>query len=61
MSKEEAKANDKNPDIGMMFAHDDDSQSESEFIDIDEFEFDEDGHAIFPFKPIRILTFTLGT
>ena len=49
MSKEEAKANDKNPNIGKMFVDDDDSLSESEFIDIDEFEFDKDGHAIFPF------------
>ena len=30
------------------FAHDSDS-SESEFYDIDEFEYDADGHAIFPF------------
>ena len=51
MSKEQAKAYDKDPNIDMMFADsdsDDDSPS-SEYVDIDEFEYDEDGHAIFPF------------
>ena len=34
-----------------IFANDDsdDSSSESEYVDIDEFEYDADGHAIFPF------------
>ena len=52
MSKEEAEAYDKDPNIGMMFADDDsdsDSDSDSEYVDIDEFEYDQDGHAIFPF------------
>ena len=52
MSKEEAKAYDNDPDISMAFADpisDDSESSESEFYDIDEFEYDEDGHAIFPF------------
>ena len=35
----------------MMFAdsNSDDDSSSSEYVDIDEFEYDEDGHAIFPF------------
>ena len=51
MTKEEAKAYDNDPDINKIFANDDsdDSSSESEYVDIDEFEYDEDGHAIFPF------------
>ena len=51
MSKEEAKVYDNDPDIKKIFADDDsdDSSSESEYVDIDEFEYDEDGHAIFPF------------
>ena len=51
MSKEQAKAYDNDPDINKIFANDDsdDSSSESEYVDIDEFEYDEDGHAIFPF------------
>ena len=51
MSKEEAKAYDNDPDINKIFANDDsdDSSSESEYVDIDEFEYDENGHAIFPF------------
>ena len=51
MTKEEAEAYDKDPDINKIFANDDsdDSSSESEYVDIDEFEYDEDGHAIFPF------------
>ena len=51
MSKEEAKAYDKDPNIDMMFAdsNSDDDSSSSEYVDIDEFEYDEDGHAIFPF------------
>ena len=51
MTKEEAKAYDNDPDISMAFANDDsdDSSSESEYVDIDEFEYDADGHAIFPF------------
>ena len=51
MTKEEAEAYDKDPDINKIFANDDsdDSSSESEYVDIDEFEYYEDGHAIFPF------------
>ena len=51
MTKEEAEAYDNDPDINKIFANDDsdDSSSESEYVDIDEFEYDEDGHAIFPF------------
>ena len=52
MTKEEAKAYDNDPDISMAFADpvsDDSTSSESEFYDIDEFEYDADGHAIFPF------------
>ena len=51
MTKEEAEAYDKDPDINKIFVNDDsdDSSSESEYVDIDEFEYDEDGHAIFPF------------
>ena len=51
MTKEEAEAHDNDPDINKMFANDDsdDSSSESEYVDIDEFEYDADGHAIFPF------------
>ena len=48
ITKEEAEAYDKNPNIGMMFAEDS-SDSESEYVDIDEFEYDADGHTIFPF------------
>ena len=42
---------DNDPDINKIFANDDsdDSSSESEYVDIEEFEYDEDGHAIFPF------------
>ena len=51
MTKEQAKAYDKDPNIDMMFADSDsdDDSSSSEYVDIDEFEYDEDGHAIFPF------------
>ena len=52
VTKEEAEAYDNDPDISMAFADpisDDSESSESEFYDIDEFEYDEDGHAIFPF------------
>ena len=49
MTKEEAEAYDNDPNIGMMFADDDDSSSESEYVNIDEFEYDKDGHVIFPF------------
>ena len=52
MSKEEAEAYDNDPDISMAFADpvsDDSTSSESEFYDIDEFEYDADGHTIFPF------------
>ena len=52
MSKEEAEAYDNDPDISMAFADpnsSDSDSSESEFYDIDEFEYDADGHAIFPF------------
>ena len=51
MSKEEAEAYDKDPNIESIFP-DSDSDSDSgntEYVDIDEFEYDEDGHAIFPF------------
>ena len=51
MTKEEAKAYDNDPDINKIFANDDsdDSLSESEYVDIDEFEYDKDVHAISPF------------
>ena len=51
MTKEEAEAYDKDPDINEIFANDDsdDSSSESEYVDLNEFEYDENGHAIFPF------------
>ena len=51
MTKEQAEAYDNDPDINMIFANDESSESssESEYVDIDEFEYDEDGHAIFPF------------
>ena len=51
MTKEQAEAYDNDPDINKIFPNDDsdDSSSESEYVDIDEFEYDEDGHAIFPF------------
>ena len=52
MNKEEAKAYDNDPDINKIFANDSDDSDESsssEYVDIDEFEYDEDGHAIFPF------------
>ena len=49
-TKEEAKVYDNDPDIRKIFADDqDDDSSESEYVNIDEFEYDEDGHAIFPF------------
>ena len=46
MSKEEAEAYDKDPNIESIYP---DSDSDSDYPDIDEFEYDEDGHAIFPF------------
>ena len=52
MTKEEAEAYDNDPDISMAFANpvsDDSESSESEYVDTDEFEYDADGHAIFPF------------
>ena len=54
MTREEAKAYDNDPDINKIFANHDsedseDSSFESEYVDIDEFEYDADGHAIFPF------------
>ena len=52
MTKEEAEAYDNDPDISTAFADpnsSDSDSSESEFYDIDEFEYDADGHAIFPF------------
>ena len=51
MTKEEAKAYDNDPDINKIFVNEDsdDSSSESEYVDINEFEYDENGHAIFPF------------
>ena len=51
MSKEEAEAYDKDPNIENIYP-DSDSNSDSEDsedLDIDEFEYDKDGHAIFPF------------
>ena len=56
MSKEEAEAYDNDPDISMAFADPnscDSDSSESEYIDTDEFEYDADGHAIFPFQGCR--------
>ena len=47
MSKEEARVYDNDPDIKKIFANDQDDSSYPD--DIDEFEYDEDGHAIFPF------------
>ena len=52
MTKKEAKAYDNDPNISMVFADpvsDDSESSESEYVDIDEFEYDTDDHAIFPF------------
>ena len=51
MTREEAKAYDNDPDINQIFANDDSdhSESSSKYVDIDEFEYDADGHAIFPF------------
>ena len=51
MTKDEAEAYDKDPNINMAYADpvSESSDSESEYVDIDEFEYDEDGHAIFPF------------
>ena len=49
MTKEEAEAYDKDPNINMAFADPVSESLESEYIDIDEFEYDADGHAIFPF------------
>ena len=53
MSKEESKVYDNDPDIKKIFVNDqnDDSNdsSSSEYVDIDEFEYDEDGYAIFSF------------
>ena len=51
MTREEAKAYDNDPDIKQIFANDDSdhSESSSEYVDIDEFEYDADGHTIFPF------------
>ena len=46
MSKEEAEAFDKDPNIESIYP---DSDSDSDYPDIDEFEYDADGHAIFPF------------
>ena len=48
MSKEEAEAYDKDPNIESIYPDSEDSE-DSEDLDIDEFEYDEDGHAIFPF------------
>ena len=52
MTKEEAEAYDNDPNISMAFADpvsEDSTLSESEYVYIDEFEYDADGHAIFPF------------
>ena len=50
ITKEEAKAYGNDRNINKIFANDDadDSSSQTEYVDIDEFEYDEDGHAIFP-------------
>ena len=55
MTKEQAEAFDKNPNIGVMFANSD-SDSDSEYVDIDEFEYDTDNHAIFPSKLIQTIS-----
>ena len=49
MTKEEAEAYDNDPDINKIFPNDDSDDSSSEYVNIKEFEYDEDGHAIFPF------------
>ena len=49
MTKEEAEAYDNDPDINKIFPNDDSDDSSSEYINIKEFEYDENGHAIFPF------------
>ena len=49
MSKEEAEAYDKDPATHKKLQIIDSDSSDSEYVDIDEFEYDEDGHAIFPF------------
>ena len=49
MTKEEAEAYDNDPDINKIFTNDDSDDSPSEYVNIKEFEYDEDGHAIFPF------------
>ena len=48
MTKEEAEAYDKDPNITIMFA-DSDSDSDSEYVDIDIFENEKNGHTIIPF------------
>ena len=48
MTKEEAEAYDKDPNITIMFA-DSDSDSDSEYVDIDIFEYEKNGHTIIPF------------
>ena len=48
MTKDEAEAYDKDPNITIMFA-DSDSDSDSEYVDIDLFEYEKNGHTIFPF------------
>ena len=50
MSKEEAKEYENNPNISAIFAPiTDDSSDNNHLDDIDEFENNEDNHAIFPF------------
>ena len=52
MSKEEAEAYDNDPNIecGLVNPDSDTDSGDTEYpVDIDEFEYDEDGHAIFPF------------
>ena len=51
MRKEEAKTNDNDPNIRAIFASDTDNSSDDNDYpdDIDEFEYNEDGHAIFLF------------
>ena len=62
MTKEEAKVYDNDSNIKKIFTDDqDDSSSESEYVDIDEFEYDEDGHAIFSFYVGNSLTIFLVT
>ena len=50
MTKEETKAYDNDPGINKIFVNDDsDDSSSSEYVDINEIEYDADGSEIFPF------------